>query len=271
MAGDWLKIEKTLPEKPEVWQIAGILDLDPDAVVGKLIRVFSWFDEHTEYGNAPSVTELLLDRLVSVTGFTKALRVSGWIFTQGDEIVLRNFTRHNGKTAKTRATAQKRQEKYRHDNVTTKCKPEKRREEKNIRDKKTCSIEPFNGFDKFYAGYPRKSNKQAAQQAWNKLKPDDELQSLITQDIQNRINANHWDLSQKDYIPHPSTYLNQKRWTDEITPRGNPNAKIRSNGNSETAGRKLTPSERVAAKHAERYGSDTATGSPALETVVAVQ
>lgn len=103
------------------------------------------------------------------------------------------------------------------------------------------------GFDSFYAAYPRKSNKQAAIQAWNKRKPDADLAALIAKDIERRITLGHWDLSQKDYIPHPSTYLNQERWTDEITPR-NDNATNRSAGNTATPGQKLTPAQRTAAK-----------------------
>ncbi len=40
MAGDWIKVQHVTPDKPEVWQIADRLDIDPDAVVGKLIRVW---------------------------------------------------------------------------------------------------------------------------------------------------------------------------------------------------------------------------------------
>lgn len=269
MAGDWIKVEVGLPDKPEVWQISGELDLDPDAVVGKLIRVFAWFDEHTENGNAPAVTEKLLDRLVGVTGFTKSLRKCGWLFTRNEgeeEIVLRNFTRHNGKTAKTRALGQKRQDKYRNDNVTVKASPEKRREEKSKDNKNTMA----EGFDIFYAEYPRKSNKQAAQQAWNKLKPDENLRSLINQDLKTRVDSGHWDLSQKDYIPHPSTYLNQHRWTDEISPRTG-NAEIRPRGNPATPGRKPTPAERSRAKQEEARLRQLGMGSPDTGSVVSVQ
>ena len=45
MAGDWLKFEKVTMDKPEVFEMAGILGIDPDAVVGKLLRVWSWFDD----------------------------------------------------------------------------------------------------------------------------------------------------------------------------------------------------------------------------------
>ena len=34
MAGDWIKFETVTPDKPEVYELAGLLNLDPDAVVG---------------------------------------------------------------------------------------------------------------------------------------------------------------------------------------------------------------------------------------------
>jgi len=73
MAGDWIKFELATPDKPEVWAIAAALSIDPDAVVGKLLRVWGWFDQQTENGNAPSVSKMLLDRLVGVSGFCNAV------------------------------------------------------------------------------------------------------------------------------------------------------------------------------------------------------
>jgi len=39
MAGDWIKLEHTTPDKPEVFAMADTLGIDPDAVTGKLCRV----------------------------------------------------------------------------------------------------------------------------------------------------------------------------------------------------------------------------------------
>jgi hypothetical protein len=108
MSGDWMKIELELPDKPEVYRIAGILGLDPDAVVGKLFRVWSWFDKHTEAGNAAGVTYALLDRITGVTGFAEAMALAGWLEQRGSELLIPNFDRHNGKTAKNRALTAKR-------------------------------------------------------------------------------------------------------------------------------------------------------------------
>lgn len=104
----WIKFDTDTSDKPEVWQIANDLGIDPDAVVGKLLRVWAWFDDHTVDGNAPCVTKKLLDRAVGVTGFCDSMVSAGWMTDDGKTIGLSNFERHNGKTAKDRAlTAQR--------------------------------------------------------------------------------------------------------------------------------------------------------------------
>lgn len=124
MAGDWLKVEVCTGDKPEVWTIAEMLSIDPDAVVGKLIRIWAWFDQQTLDGNAGgnassvtsgnavsvsvSATMALLDRKVGVTGFCQAMVSVGWMADSGGTLTLPNFDRHNGKTAKNRALTAKR-------------------------------------------------------------------------------------------------------------------------------------------------------------------
>jgi hypothetical protein len=132
MAGDWMKIELELPDKPEVHYIAGALGLDPDAVVGKLIRVWSWFDKHTVDGNALGVTYALLDRITSVTGFGEAMAFAGWMCQQDKTLVMPSFDTHTSKSAKKRALTTKRVSKIRNADVTLEALPreEKRREEK---------------------------------------------------------------------------------------------------------------------------------------------
>ncbi|MGW8466527.1 DnaT-like ssDNA-binding domain-containing protein [Pseudomonas sp. CLCA07] len=108
MAGDWIKFELTTLDKPEVCQIADLADIDPDAVVGKLMRVWGWFDQQTENGNAPSVSKKLLDRLVGVIGFCEHMKSVTWMIEADGVISLPHFDRHNGKTAKNRLLTAKR-------------------------------------------------------------------------------------------------------------------------------------------------------------------
>lgn len=108
MAGDWIKFELTTLDKPEVCQIADLADIDPDTVVGKLMRVWGWFDQQTENGNAPSVSKKLLDRLVGVIGFCEHMKSVAWMIEAEGVISLPHFERHNGKTAKNRLLTAKR-------------------------------------------------------------------------------------------------------------------------------------------------------------------
>lgn len=109
MAGEWLKMECATPDKPEVLAIAAKMGWDdPDLAVGKLFRLWRWFDQQTTDGNAHSVTAALLDRQVGVSGFIQAVADVGWLSITADGISLANFERHNGKTAKERALTAKR-------------------------------------------------------------------------------------------------------------------------------------------------------------------
>lgn len=109
MAGDWLKFEVSTPDKPEVLSITVDMQWDdPDLTVGKLLRVWRWFDQHTEDGNAHNVTLALLDRIIGAPGFCAAMTKVGWLEVNDTGICLPNFDRHNGKTAKSRALGAKR-------------------------------------------------------------------------------------------------------------------------------------------------------------------
>ncbi len=141
MAGDWLKFEKATLDKPEVFAIAADLGLDPDAVLGKLLRVWSWFDTHTESGNARRVTSVLLDRIAGATGFTTAMVSVGWMEVTEDGVQQPGFDKHTGQSAKTRATTARRVAKSRsgngecngagvtNDGTSALAREEKRREE----------------------------------------------------------------------------------------------------------------------------------------------
>ncbi|CRM70963.1 hypothetical protein [Pseudomonas sp. 31 R 17] len=139
MAGDWIKFELTTLDKPEVCQIADLADIDPDAVVGKLMRVWGWFDQQTENGNAPSVSKKLLDRLVGVIGFCENMKSVGWMIEADGVISLPHFDRHNGKTAKNRLLTAKRVANHKAANGKSNAsivsgalpKEEKRREDQN--------------------------------------------------------------------------------------------------------------------------------------------
>ena len=113
MAGDWMKVELVTPDKPEVFQMAQILGIDPDAVVGKLIRVWGWFNSQTENGESSAHMALHLNRMVSNEDFCEAMIEIGWLESDGEVIRIPKFDRHNSQGAKTRALKNRRTAEYR--------------------------------------------------------------------------------------------------------------------------------------------------------------
>jgi uncharacterized protein YdaU (DUF1376 family) len=77
----------------------------------------------------------------------------------------------------------------------------------------TNNHKPYNNacFDSFWKSYPRKTDKQKALKAFEKLNPDNELLSKIISHCSAAYSG-----TEKRYIPHPTTYLNGSRWEDEI-------------------------------------------------------
>ena len=69
-------------------------------------------------------------------------------------------------------------------------------------------------FAKFWELYPNKKSKQETIKWFNNAKITEELYKIIIEKLKLFIKLKSWqDVA---YIPHPSTWLNQKRWEDEI-------------------------------------------------------
>lgn len=72
------------------------------------------------------------------------------------------------------------------------------------------------GFAEFWSLYPKKKGKGAAEKAWDKLRPDAALQSKMLEAVGIQCAAPDWLRDGGQFIPHPATWLNQRRWEDEI-------------------------------------------------------
>lgn len=92
---------------------------------------------------------------------------------------------------------------------------DKSREDKSRGDKKREEL--LARFSRFWSVYPNKVKKNVAESAWIKLAPDDALTDRIVADVELRLRT-EWKGQDKNYIPHPTTYLHQRRWEDETPP-----------------------------------------------------
>jgi len=73
------------------------------------------------------------------------------------------------------------------------------------------------GFERFWSAYPKKTAKQQALKAFQKLNPDEALLIAILNSLEQQKHSVQWTKDGGQFIPSPATWLNGKRWEDETT------------------------------------------------------
>jgi hypothetical protein len=77
-------------------------------------------------------------------------------------------------------------------------------------------------FEKFWIAYPKKVGKGAAETAWKRAKINGKLSDVLIA-IENQKSSDQWKKDNGQFIPNPSTWINQRRWEDgEHTSAGAP-------------------------------------------------
>ena len=70
------------------------------------------------------------------------------------------------------------------------------------------------GFPDFWQAYPRKTAKQAAIKAWNRIAPGEMLRMAMHEALERQKQSQQWQAENGRYIPYPATWLNGRRWED---------------------------------------------------------
>jgi hypothetical protein len=73
-------------------------------------------------------------------------------------------------------------------------------------------------FGEFWTSYPKKVGKPKVEQKFNKLNPNEELFTTMMQALEAQKKSAQWQKENGQYIPNPETWINQRRWEDELTP-----------------------------------------------------
>ena len=68
-------------------------------------------------------------------------------------------------------------------------------------------------FEKFWSAYPRKEGKQKARAAFEKVGVS---LDIILEAVEQQKKTAQWRKDNGQFIPHPATWLNGKRWEDQI-------------------------------------------------------
>lgn len=79
-------------------------------------------------------------------------------------------------------------------------------------------------FERFWTAYPKKKGKGDAEKKWQRIRPSEDLLQKMLDAVAAQKMSAQWQKENGDYIPYPGTWLNQKRWEDEVEPGGGESA-----------------------------------------------
>jgi predicted phage replisome organizer len=94
-----------------------------------------------------------------------------------------------------------------------KCTPELDIEKKIEIEQNTVWKDRFNTF---WKSYPKRVGKGAAEKAFKKINPSKEALHQMLEAIEKAKKSDQWKRDGGQFIPYPATWLNQKRWEDEL-------------------------------------------------------
>lgn len=106
MAGDWIQWVKGLSRRREVIVLAGKLGMSRREAACACMEMWEWADDETTNGHIKGVTQADIDLMLGLPGFSSALesREVGWAVFTTQGVTFPRFVRHNGESAKRRAT-----------------------------------------------------------------------------------------------------------------------------------------------------------------------
>lgn len=77
------------------------------------------------------------------------------------------------------------------------------------------------GFDAFWAAYPKRVVKSEAKRIWMQRNLSKHA-ALIVAHVSRMADSADWQKDGGKFVPMPTTYLNQRRWEDDDVPAGQP-------------------------------------------------
>jgi hypothetical protein len=91
-------------------------------------------------------------------------------------------------------------------------------------------------FKSFWEIWPNKKAREAALRAWKKINPTEHPKIMLA--VPAQIKSGDLNVVDITYCPHPATWLNDKRWNDDLKPSNNSGG---SNGHRKQQGSSLGP------------------------------
>ncbi len=198
------------------------LEEHPLEVEGAWIRICCklwWSDTRGEltrtYDQWGRILRVDTDHATRILTYLGQYHICDISVTDNAEVTVRSRRMYNEDKERRQAAERQRRKRERevsHDEVTDASSSSS-----SYFNKKTISL---NGsFDVFYQTYPRHTGRKSAEKAWLKLMPDESLRQTMLKAIAVQKDT-LWRGLDIRYIPHPATWLNGRRWEDEVVVKG---------------------------------------------------
>lgn len=223
MAGDWIKMRKSLPADPRVVRISSALKADRLRTIGGLMSAWCLLDEQTEDGKLEGYTPEIFDEIIGFPGLARAMASVGWMDIGDGFIAAPRFDEHNGQSAKRRAQDSFRKMSARKADKSpnekrTDCGLEKRREEKSILPPNPLKGEWSEFLDSVWKAGPiqsrNRSSKRQLEQAWKKM-PKKPEESEVLRVLALWVNSHAWTKDNCEFVPGIHRWIQNRQWENE--------------------------------------------------------
>lgn len=245
----WIQVHQTLKDHRKVYSVADALDVDPAHALGLLVSFWLWALDNAPSGSLDGISNRMIARAAQWNGnadeFAEALKTADLLDETADGgLELHDWQEYTGsliekrESEKIRSRNRRAAAKEKAAGATettagqTTGRPQDDRQKTDGRVEKSrveysrVDIEGNNTplppnaqterFAAFWKLYPKKQGKGAAEKAWKKIKPTAELFDTIVTAVEAAKLSEQWQRENGRYIPNPATWLNQKRWEDDI-------------------------------------------------------
>jgi hypothetical protein len=95
----------------------------------------------------------------------------------------------------------------------TQCQPSANHKQESNKEKNNTYSEEFLNF---YKEYPRRVDKSGAWKAWEKCNGNRPGIDSLLEILSRHKKTDQWNRDGGKFIPHPATWINKRRWEDEV-------------------------------------------------------
>lgn len=220
----WVKLHVDVFAHPKLVKLCRLLpDLSEAAAVGHLASLWTWALVYATDGDLSRYDELDIAIASRYPGdaleFVRALTRAGFLDPdESGELSIHDWASYGGRYIENREAARQRSQNWRAARKEAKAKAATEEAEPKPKKPKQAprtgvDLEPF--YAEFWPLYPRKVGKEAAAKAWAAIDPSREQIDELIRALKAQIASDLWESGPR-YIPHPATWLNGKRWLDEL-------------------------------------------------------